>query len=204
MATFLHIVNLSLSAPRRQLGVLRRSVKRPKLTSADRLLWVWLSDLWTDWRSSLVIVRPETVIGWHRKAFRLFWTWKIRHGRPGRPAVLKDVRELIRKMRRENPLWGTPQSGLSRLIVRINWRISCDTGGRPGWPLRTFQVQTSRNALRCQATTVSGSTMTKADRQSLQASQSHAQSSRSAGVSFGRFTERCRTPIWWRNARISN
>ena len=56
----LQLENLAL---RHQLGVLRRSVKRPKLTSADRLLWIWLCELWTDWRSSLVIVKPETVIG---------------------------------------------------------------------------------------------------------------------------------------------
>jgi hypothetical protein len=101
----LQVENLAL---RHQLGVLRRSVKRPKLSSADRLLWAWLSESWSDWRSALVLVKPETVITWHRKGFRLFWTWKVRHGRPGRPAVPKDVRELIRKMSRENPLWGAP------------------------------------------------------------------------------------------------
>jgi putative transposase len=85
------------------------SVKRPDLTSADRLLWVWLYKVWNDWRSCLVIVKPETVIAWHRKGFRLFWTWKVRHGQPGRPAVAKDVRELIRRMSRENPLWGAPR-----------------------------------------------------------------------------------------------
>jgi transposase InsO family protein len=57
----------------------------------------------------LVIVKPETVIAWHRKGFRLFWTWKVRRGQPGRPAVPKDVRELIRRMSRENPLWGAPR-----------------------------------------------------------------------------------------------
>src|SRR5436190_19883478 len=56
----LHLENLAL---RHQLGVLRRSVKRPKLTSADRLLWTWLCEVWIDWRSALVIVKPETVIG---------------------------------------------------------------------------------------------------------------------------------------------
>jgi putative transposase len=65
----LHLENLAL---RHQLGVLRRSVKRPKLTSADRVLWAWLCELWIDWPSSLVIVKPETVIGWHRKGFQLF------------------------------------------------------------------------------------------------------------------------------------
>src|SRR5438067_4020402 len=103
--TTLHLENLAL---RHQLGVLRRSVKRPKLTPADRLLWAWLCEVWRDWRSALVIVKPETVIAWHRKGFRLFWTGKVRQGQPGRPAVPKEVRELIRKMSRENPLWGAP------------------------------------------------------------------------------------------------
>src|ERR1039458_6819730 len=102
----LHLENLAL---RYQLGVLRRSVKRPKLTSADRLLWAWLCGVWSDWRSALVIVKPETVIGWHRKGFRLYWTWKVRHGRPGRPPISKEVRKLIRTMSRENPLWGAPR-----------------------------------------------------------------------------------------------
>ena len=102
----LQLENLAL---RHQLGVLRRSVKRPKLTSVDRLLWTWRCDVWSDWRSALIIVKPETVIAWHRKGFRLFWTWKVRHWQPGRPAVSKDVRQLIRKMSRENPLWGAPR-----------------------------------------------------------------------------------------------
>ena len=60
--TALQLENLAL---RHQLGVLRRSVKRPKLITADRLLWAWLSQVWVDWRSSLLILKPETVIGWH-------------------------------------------------------------------------------------------------------------------------------------------
>ena len=102
----LHLENLAL---RHQLGVLHRSVKRTKLDPPDRLLWAWLCEVWNDWRSALVIVKPETVIAWHRKGFRLFWTWKVRHGQPGRPAVAKDVRELIRRLSRENPLWGAPR-----------------------------------------------------------------------------------------------
>ena len=102
----LHFENLAL---RHQLGVLRRSLKRPKLTASDRIVWAWLCEVWFDWRSALTIVKPETVIAWHRKGFRLFWTWRVRHGQAGRPAVPKDVRELIRKMSRENPLWGAPR-----------------------------------------------------------------------------------------------
>src|SRR6202521_1876639 len=96
-------------ALRHQIGVLKRSAgKRPKLTAADRLFWVFLSQVWCDWRSALEIVKPATAIAWHRKGFRLFWTWKIRHGRVGRPAVSREVRDLIRRMSRENALWGAP------------------------------------------------------------------------------------------------
>jgi hypothetical protein len=71
-------------ALRRQIGVLQRSTnKRLQLYNSDRLFWVVLSRLWSDWRSA----QPETVIAWHRKALRLFWTWKVRHGKPGRPPI---------------------------------------------------------------------------------------------------------------------
>jgi hypothetical protein len=100
---------LEILALRHQIGVLQRAAKkRPKVTPADRLFWAVLSRLWKDWRSALVIVKPETVIAWHRKGFRLFWTWKVRRGRRGRPAVAREVRDLIRRMSRENPLWGAP------------------------------------------------------------------------------------------------
>src|ERR1700720_2311921 len=96
--------NLAL---RHQIGVLQRSArKRPKLTSRDRLLWICLSRLWRDWRSALAIVKPETVIAWHRAGFRLFWTWKVRHSQPGRPVISREVRDLIRQMCRQNPSWG--------------------------------------------------------------------------------------------------
>ena len=102
-------LQLEILALRHQIGVLQRSVKRPKLTPADRLLWAWLSTAWRDWRSGAFIMKASTVIGWHRKGFRLFWTWKIRRGKQGRPAVPKEVRELIRTISRENPIWGAPR-----------------------------------------------------------------------------------------------
>jgi transposase InsO family protein len=113
----LQLENLAL---RHQLGVLRRSVKRPKLTPADRFLWAWLCEIWNDWRSSLMIVKPATVIAWHRKSFRLFWTWKVRHGQPGRPGVSPEVRDLIRRLSRENPLWGAPRIHGERLKLSID------------------------------------------------------------------------------------
>ena len=114
----LELENLAL---RHQIGVLQRSVaKRPKLTSGDRLLWICLSRLWRDWRSALSIVKPETVIAWHRAGFRLFWTWKVRHGQPGRPIISREVRDLILKMCRENPFWGAPRIHGELLKLGIN------------------------------------------------------------------------------------
>jgi putative transposase len=86
--------------------VLQRSVKRPRLSGVDRWLWVRLSRNWSGWRAAFKLLKPATVIGWHYKGFRLFWTWKSHHARPGRPAVSLEVRQLIRRMSRENPLWG--------------------------------------------------------------------------------------------------
>ena len=113
-------LQLEILALRHQLGVLQRSVKRPKLTSADRFLWAGLCKVWNDWRTSLFLVQPATVIAWHRQGFRLFWTGKIRRGPLGRPIVPKDIRDLIRTMSRENPLWGAPRIHSELLKLGIN------------------------------------------------------------------------------------
>src|ERR1035437_10093050 len=90
--------------------VLQRSSRghRLRLARADRLLWVWLLRLWSGWRSALIIVKPETVIAWHQKGFRLYWRWKSRDP-VGRPSVSREVIDLIRKMSLANPRWGAPR-----------------------------------------------------------------------------------------------
>jgi putative transposase len=98
--------NLAL---RHQLGVLQRSARRPRLRPRDRVFWVWLSRLWSGWRSSPIIVQPETVVRWHRQGFRLYWHWKSRRRGPGRPRVCAEIRDLIRQMSQENPLRGSPR-----------------------------------------------------------------------------------------------
>src|SRR5713101_7527245 len=93
-------LQLEILALRHQLQVLQRSrPRRVRLAMTDRWLWVVLARLWTGWRTALVIVKPETVIAWHRQGFRLWWTWKSRR-RLGRPTVLGEVRDLIRTMSR--------------------------------------------------------------------------------------------------------
>ena len=102
----LALENLAL---RHQLDVLRRNYKRPRPTNQDRTLWIILSRFWTNWRKALVVVQPETVIRWHKRGFRLCWRWKSRPRWPGRRRVPKEVRDLIRRMSRANPLWGAPR-----------------------------------------------------------------------------------------------
>jgi putative transposase len=100
-------LQVEILALRHQIAVLSRSqCRRLSLNSADRLLRVWLSRLWSQWRSVLLIVKLETVIGWPRKGFRLYWNWKSRRGTLGRPQVCEEVRELIRKMSLANSLLG--------------------------------------------------------------------------------------------------
>ena len=101
----LALENLAL---RQQLAVLKCTTKRPKLTNADRVFWVALSRLWTGWQHALILVKPETVIRWHRKGFKLYWTWKSRN-RGGRPPIDAELRTLIRRMAGENPTWGAPR-----------------------------------------------------------------------------------------------
>ncbi len=96
----LALENLAL---RQQLAVWKARQSRPRLTEADRIFWVLLSRLWTNWRHSLQLVRPETVVRWHRDGFRRYWAWKSRR-RAGRPVISTEVRDLIRRMSRANPL----------------------------------------------------------------------------------------------------
>ena len=95
-------------ALRQQLAVLQRDSKRPRLMIADRAFWVFLSRIWAGWASPLTLVKPTTVIGWHRTGFRLYWRWKSGVASRGRPKVAPETRRLIRRMSRENPLWGAP------------------------------------------------------------------------------------------------
>src|ERR1700730_9746040 len=102
-------LHLEILALRHQLDVLQRTrPSRVRLAKTDRWLWVVLARLWTGWRTALVIVKPETIIAWHRQGFRLWWNWKSRR-RIGRPTVPADTRALIRTMAQVNPRWSAPR-----------------------------------------------------------------------------------------------
>ena len=102
----LALENLAL---RHHLDVLQRNAKTPRLMASDRALWALLYRILPSWRLHLAIVRPETVVRWHRRGWRLFWRTKSRPRRIGRPRVETEIRSLIRRISAENPLWGAPR-----------------------------------------------------------------------------------------------
>jgi hypothetical protein len=102
--TALVLENLAL---RQQLAVLKRTAPRPKLRRLDCVFWVVLPALWSRWRNLLIVVKPGTVVAWHRAGFRPFWRWRSR--RPGRPPISAAVIALIRRMSTQNTGWGAPR-----------------------------------------------------------------------------------------------
>ena len=98
--------NLAL---RQQILVLQRTNPNPPFRNRDRAFWVVLRHLWAGWRRPLRLVRPETVIKWHRQTWRMWWRWKSKPLQPGRPRIPWEAILLIRRLSRENPLWGAPR-----------------------------------------------------------------------------------------------
>jgi len=102
----LALENLAL---RQQVAMLRQSVRRPRATPADKVFWILFSRYVDGWRSLLHILHPDTVVRWHRKGFRLYWRWKSRGPKPGRPAIDTSLRKLSRDMQASNIGWGAPR-----------------------------------------------------------------------------------------------
>jgi putative transposase len=111
------IVELTL---RQQLAVYAQNRPRPRLSPLDRTFWVALSRLWPRWKSHLVVVRPETLVRWHRDGFRKYWR-SISTPGPGRPPISREVQELIVRMATENQ-WRARkiQAELSKLGIRVS------------------------------------------------------------------------------------
>src|SRR6516165_2208435 len=93
-----HKLALEAVALRQQLAVLKRKQTHPRLHHLDRFFWTALRRVYSGWAEALIIVKPETVVSWHRAGFRLFWRWRSRQRRPGRPRISGEIRELIRRI----------------------------------------------------------------------------------------------------------
>jgi putative transposase len=115
-------------ALRHQIAVLQRNApRRLRLKQSDRLLWILLSRFWSGWRRCLHIVKPDTVVRWHRRAFSRYWTWRSR--RPaGRPRVAAEIRELIQRMTQANALWGAPR--IHGELLKLGIEVAQSTVGQ--------------------------------------------------------------------------
>lgn len=102
-------IALEVLAPRQQVAVLKRQRPRPTLNSLDRLFWTTLPHFWSRWADVLVIVKPETVIGWHRTGFRLYWRWRSRP-RGGRPKITAEIRRSSTGWRKRMQAGAQPRS----------------------------------------------------------------------------------------------
>jgi hypothetical protein len=94
----------------------------------DRLFWIVLRRFWPSWSGALILVKPETVVFWHRAGFEWFWRWRSRPRRAGRPAISGEIRQLIRRMKAENPTWGAPR--IHGELLHLGFAISEPTVSR--------------------------------------------------------------------------
>ena len=112
---------LEILALRQQLSVLKRKRPRPPLRCLDRLFWTLLRRYWSRWAEVLVIVKPNTVVGWYRRGFRLYWRWRSRP-RLGRPQITEEIRGLVRRLADENPNWGAPK--IHGELLKLGFMVS--------------------------------------------------------------------------------
>ena len=107
--------------------MLKRKWPRPKLNSFDRLFWTTLRRMWSRWADVLIIVKSETVVGWHRAGFRLYWRWRSRP-RGGRPKITSEIRVLIQRLAEENLTWGAPK--IHGALQKLGFEVSERTVAR--------------------------------------------------------------------------
>ncbi len=122
-------------ALRQQLAVYALQSRRPPLRDGDRRFWSLLARTWSGWRSALVIVEPDTVVRWHRAAWRGYWTWRSRARRPGRRRISPELRQLIARIATENPRWGALR--IQGELLALGYDVSAET-------VRRYRLQVRR------------------------------------------------------------
>lgn len=146
---------------RQQLAVLGRQHPHPRISDKDRRFWILMSRWFAGWRECLVVVKPETVLAWHRKGWRYYWRWKSRRRPAGRKRIPLEVRQLIRRMAQENPLWG--QVRIMGELLKLGYAVSPRTvrkylrrpwSGRPSPHWREFLNQHAKDIWACDFLTV--------------------------------------------------
>jgi len=129
-----HKLALEAAALRQQLAVFKRKQTRLRLHRLDRFFWTALRQVYSGWNEALIIVKSKTVVSWHRTGFRLFWRWRPQQRRPGRPKISGEIRQLIRRMKAENPTWGAPR--IHGELLQLGFTIAEPTVSRYSQRLR--------------------------------------------------------------------
>src|SRR5262249_60393929 len=122
-----------------------------RLQGSDRALLVWITRIWPNLLDLSQVVKPETILRWHRAGFRAFWRWKSRH-RAGRPKIDRELRDLIRQMNKENPLWGAPR--IHGELLKLGFEVAESTVSKYMIKHRGPLSQTWRTFLRNHANTI--------------------------------------------------
>ena len=121
-------LGLEIVALRHQVCVRKRKNARPRLSAWDKVFWVFLRRVWSRWTEVLAVVKPETVVRWHRAGFRLYWCFLSRHREKGRPRLSSELRQLIERMTNEKPTWGAPR--IHEELLKLGFEISERTVSR--------------------------------------------------------------------------
>lgn len=146
---------------RQQLAVFMQRYPRPPLRDWDRRFWILMARWFAKWRESLVIVQPETVLRWHARGWRAYWRWKSRTQRAGRKPIALELRQLIRRMAAENPLWG--QMRIMAELLKLGYAVSPRTvrrymrrpwSGKPSPRWQDFLAQHAKGIWACDFLTV--------------------------------------------------
>jgi transposase InsO family protein len=133
--------NVSL---RQQLAIYKRKHKRIPIKNSDRVFWVFVSKVWSKWKTALIIVKPETVVRWHRNLFKIYWRWKSRK-KSGRPKINKELQQLIRRMQLENPTWSAQR--IHGELLKLNYEVSDRTVAKYMLKIHKPPSQSWRNFL---------------------------------------------------------
>ena len=141
---------------RQQMAVLSRMQSRPLLRDKDRRFWILMSRWFPKWEDCLLIVQPETVLKWHERGWRTYWRWKSKRGQPGRKRIPLELRQLIRRLAAENPLWG--QVRIMAELLKLGYVVSPRTvrryirrpwSGKPSPQWKEFLAQHAKDIWAC-------------------------------------------------------
>jgi len=120
------LLHLEIPALRQQLAMItNRERRRVRFRLRERLFWLWLCRIWPGCFKTLAIFKPDTLVRWHQQGFKIYWRYRSRRGKLGRPKTEAELQDLIRRLSRENPLWGA--TGVQSELTLLGYQVAQST-----------------------------------------------------------------------------